>query len=256
MSPELFSRILNKIKGYSDYLYFHVMGEPLLHPELGGFLELCTEYSFRANITTNGVLIKNAADKIIHRKALRLINFSLHSFEDNKITNPDYLKDIFEFAKLAEKENPNLIVCLRLWNYSPNLSIAPNKEIISRIKEFFGYPGEIEEIPQLGNGMKLRKNLYLSQSEKFDWPDLKKNEISQNGYCLGLRDQIAILVDGTVVPCCLDSEGSINLGNIKDSLFSEIIISPKAEKIYNGFSERKLIEELCRKCGYRRRFDL
>jgi len=254
MSRELFALILKKIEPYTDYLYFHVMGEPLLHSELEYFLDLCAMHSFHANITTNGTLIRSLSDKIIRKKALRLINFSLHSLENNKHNDPNYLKNILEFAELTGKENPNLIICLRLWNYSHAVPSVFNKNIIKEIKDFFNYPHEIQEIPQQGNGLKLRKNLYLSQSERFEWPNMKLEDIGDKGFCLGLRDQIAILVDGTVVPCCLDSEGSINLGNIKNSSLPEIYNSQKAQRIYNGFSSRILIEEFCRKCDYRKRF--
>jgi len=64
-----------------------------------------------------------------------------------------------------------------------------------------------------------------------------------------------ILVDGTVVPCCLDGEGVINLGNIHESDFSQIVESERANNIFNGFSRREAVEELCRKCGYRTKFN-
>ena len=253
ISRDLLLHVLEEVKPFTDYLYFHVMGEPLLHPGIGSFLELCAEQDFHANITTNGTLIKENAGKLIDKKALRLINFSLHSLENSQTNRYAYLQDIFEFAELSRQSNPKLIICFRLWNYSHSSSIL-NQEIIRKIKNFFDYPCEIKKIPQLGNGLKLRENLYLSQSERFEWPDMKTEEIGTRGFCLALRDQIAILVDGTVVPCCLDREGSIGLGNIKESAFSEIIASPRAKNIYNGFSERRVAEELCRKCGYRTRF--
>ena len=63
------------------------------------------------------------------------------------------------------------------------------------------------------------------------------------------------MVDGTVVPCCLDGEGIINLGNIHTSKFSEIIGSERACNIVKGFKRRETVEELCQKCTFRERFD-
>jgi radical SAM protein with 4Fe4S-binding SPASM domain len=102
--------------------------------------------------------------------------------------------------------------------------------------------------------VKITDRVYLNQDQEFQWPDLKEVEDDGVGFCYGLRNQIAILVDGTVVPCCLDGEGVVNLGNINTTQFSKIIESERAGNIIEGFSRREAVEELCRKCGYRKRF--
>ena len=87
----------------------------------------------------------------------------------------------------------------------------------------------------------------------FEWPDLCKSDGS-DGYCHGLKDQIAILVDGTVVPCCLDNNGDINLGNIHTESMEEILNKEKTTKIIEGFKNRVAVEQLCKKCTYKNRF--
>ncbi|MFH1878869.1 MAG: radical SAM/SPASM domain-containing protein [Candidatus Omnitrophota bacterium] len=264
MGVDLFRRILGEVKKYSGYLYFHVMGEPLMHPEIDVFLDLCHENGFRVNITTNGTLIKKVMDKLLYKPALRQMNFSLHIFDesaDEKVID-GYLDDIFAFIGLAAGD-PGFTACLRLWNAREKYDSAgcsartdgKNRYILEKIEKFFALPYEIREIPLTGNGVKIAENVYVSRAVRFDWPDIDLPDAGNNGFCLGLRNQAAILADGTVVPCCLDSEGMINLGNIKDSSFSEIINSERAMGIYNGFSERKIVEPLCGKCGYRKRFD-
>ena len=57
-----------------------------------------------------------------------------------------------------------------------------------------------------------------------------------------------------MIPCCLDGEGVINLGNVDDTDFGEIITNERSTNIIEGFSRREAVEELCRKCGYRKRF--
>lgn len=256
MGIGLFRKILNEVGDYSKYIYFHVMGEPLMHPELETFLDLSGEYGFFANITTNGTLIGKLKEKIISKQALRLINFSLHSFEanttDSKIDS--YLDEIFAFVREAKNKNPKLISCFRLWNVKGNYHHSSNEYILRKIEKFFAFPHEIKEIPLTGNGIKVSENVYVNQSNFFDWPNSTIADLNSKGFCLGLRDQVAILVDGTVVPCCLDSEGTIKLGNIKETSFTEIINSRRALDLYDGFSTRKLVEPLCRKCGYRSRF--
>lgn len=117
MKLETFSKILDQIKPYTDYIYFHVKGEPLLHLEIDSFLDLSYEKGFKVNITTNGTLLNKAKDKILMKPALRQINFSLHSFDGNEgLHNKDeYINNILSFVKEAI-DKTNILVSLRLWN--------------------------------------------------------------------------------------------------------------------------------------------
>lgn len=260
MSIETFSEILNQIKPYTDYIYFHVKGEPLLHPDIGQFLDLSYEKGFKVNITTNGTLISEVKDKIITKPALRQVNFSLHSFDGNEGSKNrlEYINSILSFTKEAI-ENTDILISLRLWNLDKdnitNLQKKRNHEIIEVIENEFNLSYKIEEKIIPGRGIKISDRVYLNQDHEFQWPDLGEVEDKRSGFCYGLRNQIAILVDGTVVPCCLDGEGVINLGNINKTNFSDILKSDRAKNIYEGFSRREVVEELCRKCGYRKKFN-
>lgn len=259
MDTDTFGRVLDQIKDYTDYLYFHVKGEPLLHPKLGQMLDISYEKGFQVNITTNGTLIRTAAKQLIGKPALRLINFSLHSFDGNEgaQNKEEYLKDILTFTRAAIEQS-DLRIGLRLWNLKEdneiNLEKKRNSELLHQIEQEFALPYQIKEMVEPGRGIKIADRIYLNQDHQFRWPDLKEEEDDGRGFCYGLRNQAAILVDGTVVPCCLDGEGILALGNIMDKLFSEIIESDRAIRFVEGFSRREAVEELCRKCGYRQRF--
>lgn len=257
MSQEVFEKILIRLKGHSEYLYFHVMGEPLLHPKIGLFLDLCQEYGYRVNITTNGTLINSARDNIALKPALRQVNFSLHSFEGNSNKYPidTYLDDIFIFIRetLLKRQ---LLICLRLWNLSDNALNEKNSLILSRIEKEFNISYKIEEEMSPCRGIKVSENIFLNQASSFEWPGMEREEIPGKGFCYGLRDQIAILVDGTVVPCCLDGEGVIKLGDIQECDLEEILESKRAKDLFNGFSRREVVESLCRRCGFRKRFNI
>lgn len=259
MKLETFSKILEQIKPYTDYIYFHVKGEPLLHPEIDKFLDLCYEKGFKVNVTTNGTLINEAKDKILMKPALRQINFSLHSFDGNEgLHNKDeYINSILSFVKEVI-DKTNVLISLRLWNLDKdnetNLQRKRNRQLLEIIEKTFNLDYKIEEKVIPSRGIKIADRVYLNQDIEFKWPDLKEPEDEGRGFCYGLRNQAAILVDGTVVPCCLDGEGIINLGNINKTHFSEIIESDRAKNIINGFSRREAVEELCRKCGYRKKF--
>jgi radical SAM protein with 4Fe4S-binding SPASM domain len=251
MSEEQFERILEQIHGHTEHLYFHIMGEPLLHPQISRFFDICGEFGFKVNLTTNGTLIDKMTDMLISKLSLRLVSISVHSFEGDKPALDSYLDTIFEFVLKAQKKN---ILCgLRLWNIKDSVENDENRHVLQRIKDKF----KTDEISRELNlrGFKITEGVYLNFAKQFDWPGLEKDLVSEKGFCHGLRDQIGILVDGTVVPCCLDSQGIIALGNINTQNFSDIIESERAEAIYEGFSSRIAVEELCQKCGYRTRFD-
>lgn len=253
LSYESFKYILNQIKPYTDYIYLHVKGEPLLHPQLPDLLDLANNLEFKVNITTNGVLIDRIKEFLLNEPAIRQINFSLHSFTENKKAN--YIEDILQFAHEA-LDKTAIIISLRLWNLDKNNneSSLTNKLIIKTIEEHF--PSEMNVIENLvpGKGLKLRERLYLNTDFEFEWPNLTSHYHNENGFCYALRDQVAIIADGTVVPCCLDGEGITNLGNVFEQNFEEIIENDRAKAIYNGFTNHRAVEELCFKCSYKEKF--
>lgn len=256
ISPAFFKKILGEIKNHTSHLYFHVMGEPLLHPNIGDFLDFCGENGIVVNLSTNGRAIKAKGGGLLGKPALRQVNFSLHAFEAGKRRSSlkEYLGDIFDFIREGRK-NSKTLFCLRLWNYGGGGgSAGKNRYILEHIRDEFKYAGEIEKKCALNNRITIAPNIFLNQAEKFEWPGLDSPGSTETGFCLGLREQAAILVDGTVVPCCLDRDGIMELGNIKNASFKSIIESERAVKIYDGFSRNRAVEELCRKCGYKERF--
>ena len=246
MTEEEFTSLLPKLRPWTDFLYFHLMGEPLLHPKLEKFLELAGEMGFRVILTTNGTLLAKQLDTLLSAPALHKINISLHAFEANDLSVPFsvYLDNCFRFGKAMEDRK---IVVYRLWNQGG--ADAKNAEILKTMKEFFPEPWE-----DTRRGIRIGNKVFLEYGDKFDWPDLSAPEGSDRVFCYGLRDQLGILCDGTVVPCCLDHEGDLALGNLHSQSMEEILSSPRARAIHDGFSSRTAAEELCRRCGYARRF--
>lgn len=248
MTAEEFAGAAKKLRGAVQYLYLHVMGEPLLHPELPAILAAAEKLGFRICVTTNGTLLEKAGEALLNCPALHKVSVSLHSFEGNNGGDMrPYLESVWSFAeKLSGKGG---IAALRLWNEGG--AERRNGEVIAFLREKTGDNpwGEKRD-----GSFTLREKLYLEHAEKFEWPDLSAPE-SGTEFCLGLRDQIAVLVDGTVVPCCLDHEGDIPLGNLLREDLDNILAGERAKAIYEGFSCRRPAEELCRRCGYASRFN-
>ncbi|GAA0107187.1 MULTISPECIES: radical SAM/SPASM domain-containing protein [Clostridium] len=257
MGIESFNEIINKIKGYTNHIYLHLMGEPFLNKNLETFLKIAKEADLKVNITTNGTLINRVKDLIIDSKAVRQINISLHSFEanDNDIEFNKYINNILDFIN-ESTEKSETICALRLWNIDTEELKANNNlnsQIINLIQDKLNLEINLIEELKEKKRLKLKDKVYLNMAEKFSWPDANLSLISEDVFCHGLRDQIGILLDGTVVPCCLDSEGKIPLGNIFEQSLEEIITSKRARNIYDGFSRRRAVEDLCKRCGYAKR---
>ena len=246
MTEAEFSQLLPKLRPYTDYLYFHLMGEPLCHPLLGRFLSIAGNMGFRVILTSNGTLLPKVQPVQLDSQGLLNINISLHAFEANDLAIPfeEYLKGCFSFGKAAEDK---VLVVYRLWNQGG--ADLRNQAILKTMEDYFPKPWI-----QKSRGIQIGNRIFLEYGDKFDWPDLKAPEGGEAMFCYGLRDQLGVLCDGTVVPCCLDHEGDLALGNLFTSSMEEILETPLAKEIYNGFSQRKATQELCRKCGYARRF--
>ena len=245
MTEKEVSILLPKIRPYTDYLYFHLMGEPLLHPKLEQFLEMAGAHGFKVILTTNGTLLKKQQEMLLASPALHKINISLHAFEANDLSVPfaQYLSDCFAFGTAAGGRK---LVVYRLWNQGGEN--AQNEEILQTMRKNFPGNWVRERL-----GTRIAERTYLEYGDKFDWPDLSATEGNNHVFCYGLRDQLGILCDGTVVPCCLDHDGDLALGNLLTQSMEEILETPRAKAIYEGFSNREASEELCRKCGYARR---
>ncbi len=245
MTIDEFSYILNKLQGKTEYLYYHLMGEPFTHPKLFDFIRLASEQGFKSIITTNGTLLKTRETELLTAKIYK-INLSLHSFENgDDISHLNYIKDIADVSKkLAEK---GTIIDFRLWN--KGIDDERNQKTINLLKEYID--GEWKDTTRC---LKIRDKIYLEWGERFEWPDLSAKIKGTKYFCYGLKDQFGILVDGTIVPCCLDSDGIINLGNIFNDDLDSVLNSQRAKNIVQGFRCGKASEELCKKCGYAQRF--
>ena len=250
MAPDEFSTVLDKLRGRVSYIYPHVMGEPLLHPKLGELLEIAAAHGMRVCVTTNGTLLGERAETLLAAPALHKVSVSLHSVEENgggDAEARDYLERVWSFAARAAARG--VIVALRLWN--EGAADALNGAILDYLRAKTG--AEAWPEPR-AHSFRLAENLYLERERAFEWPDLGAGEVPTE-FCYALRGQLGVLADGTAVPCCLDHEGDLALGNLFTQELDEILNGERARAILDGFSRRRSAEALCRRCGYALRFN-
>lgn len=250
-----FDELTNRLIGEVKFLYMHLMGEPFLHRHLPDFVRMARAKGFVPILTTNGTLLHRPEAIEVLDAAPFKVQISLHSLEGNEGNGTrsqepgarnreqeEYIRQVVEFAK--EGAQRGVISVLRLWNIGGRES--ENEAIVQQLAQLLPQPWEENR-----NGYRLADHIYLEYDHAFEWPDRDKaTEYEQQIFCYGLRNQVGILVDGTVVPCCLDHEGDIPLGNLYRTPLGEILATPRARAIYNGFSRHEAVEPLCRRCGY------
>ena len=244
MAEDEFEHILKEISKVTKTIYLHVKGEPLLHPKIMEFLKLAEKYNLKVNLTTNGTLFPKLVDKIKECKALHKINFSLHCEQNN----PNYEEEIF---KNVEKLSPDTVIIYRLWTLKDNKLDEKSTKIVEKLEKYYNLSPETVEKLKNEDNIKISSTIYVDKDNEFKWPEITNHKSC--GYCHALKTQIVILADGTVVPCCLDSNGIINLGNIYKESIEEIQNKERYKKLKKSFQARKPEEKLCKSCTFKER---
>lgn len=256
MSPRDFESTLLQAKPLAEEVCLHLMGEPLAHPEFLKILEICEKHEVLIQLTTNGLLIGRYEMALIQSKVLRQINFSLQSFTDNFPEKPlePYLSKILNFCLKAADEAPQMYQNLRLWNLTE--AGADNEKLLKFVEDYLKVKIKRDIDVRSIKSKKIMNRLYLHYDSRFEWPELSLPNLGDQGRCHGLVSHVGIHANGEVVPCCLDKEAVISLGNVNAQSLVEILDSDRATKMREGFQNGRLTEELCQKCSYIRRFRL
>jgi radical SAM protein with 4Fe4S-binding SPASM domain len=266
--PELAGR-LAEVNEQADDIYLHLMGEPTHHPQFTEIINLANEKKYSIKITTNGLLVKKYRE-ILVSPSIKQINFSLQSYRDNFPGRPlgPYLIPILEFIRYASEVRPDLYCNLRFWNLQgadesrlvfrldPSQPIDGNQECFEMIEDFFGVKFNQQTLITKIKSKNLFGRVYLHFDSRFEWPSLTHEVQGVEGRCWGLINQFGIHADGKVVPCCLDKEAVLELGNVNEQPLAEILAGARAKNIRQGFERGQRREELCQKCQFSNRFKI
>ena len=259
MSLELFDKINEQLKSYTNELAYHVVGDPLVLSNLQSYLDISNEHQLRVNLTTTANNLTHKMYETLMHPAIRQINFSLNSYNANshKKSLDEYLKPIFEFTQYALDHKQHFFINFRLWNLDEKKSAKDfNRLIFEKTNAFFGSDINLEEVyATKPKSIRVANKVLFNFDEYFEWPSLSNDFVSKTGFCYGLDSHFGILADGRVVPCCLDKDGIINLGSLQERTLDEVLTSQRAQDMILGFKESTVVEELCQKCSYRLRFD-
>lgn len=254
---KFFKQILTQLQGKTRLLAFHVFGDPLTLSNLDAYLNVAHEKNFEVELTTSGYYLQKTDTKTLFHPTVRQVNISLNSFNKNSLSMSfeEYMQGIFSACEYKLQNASDPFINLRLWNLDESLSeVEFNQKLFKSLQEHFDV-----EIDSWGiyekklKSFRLAPKILLHFDRYFEWPSLQSTHES-DGYCYGLQSHFAILADATVVPCCLDAEGVISLGNLHEKSLDEILHSERAQNMLEGFRANKAVEELCKKCSYKDRF--
>lgn len=247
LNAEEFDLLTDKIRGKVCFLYFHLMGEPLLHPLLLQFISMARAKGFKTVLTSNGTLLHRAMELL--NTLPHKIQLSLHSHESNARGElAEYIDQVMNFSTQAAHKGTCMV--LRLWNQGGR--DLENEEVMRLIEKHVPKPWK-----ERSDGYRLDDNLYLEFDRKFEWPSTddnpsedrrSKKDDKQQLFCKALKKQIGVLADGSLVPCCLDHNGDVILGNLFHQSLEEILNSPRAQAMIDGFQHHTATERLCQNC--------
>jgi radical SAM protein with 4Fe4S-binding SPASM domain len=257
MPLKFFEKVLSELVSYTKTLAFHVMGDPLTLSNLNEYLDLAYKYNFEVELTTSGYYISKTEVDILFHKAVRQLNISLNSYNKNSLnmTFEEYIDPILDLCLKKIENYPKPFINLRLWNLDEELSEnGYNRVLFELLATFFSIKINEDEIyKNRVKSIRLASKVLLNFDTYFEWPSLESTHNS-DGKCYGLKSHIAMLANGVVVPCCLDGEGVITLGNLNEISLPEILTSKRAKAMIDGFNNFKAVEELCKKCSYKDKF--
>ena len=248
-----FEGILVQVQPFTKLIALHIFGDPLTLKNLDKYLDLALKYKISVEITTTGFFLQNHPLELFLHPAIRQINFSLNSFDknDTKLTLNQYLESLFSLCDLKLEKKIHNFINFRLWNLDKEKSDSEfNKRVLEQLSKKFQL--DLVNI-DTSKPTRLENQILLHFDNYFEWPSLQSGHFS-HGFCHGSTSQMGILSDGTVVPCCLDGFGVINLGNIFEKPLLEILESKRAKDIIEGFQNNRAVEELCQKCSFKDRF--
>lgn len=258
MSLDFFESIVEQASHYTKEIACHVVGDPLTQSNLHAYLDIIHRYGLKAMLTTSGYFLKKHSYETLFHPCVKQINISLNSFNknDTSLTLEQYITPVLALCKEKITRQVELFINLRVWNLDEMMSERTfNETLFTKLSNTFDVELDLDTVyEERPKSIRLASKILVHFDNYFEWPSLK-NKNYGHGTCQGLSSHIAILASGKVVPCCLDCDGIIELGDLHESSLSNVLASERSVKMLEGFKEGKAVEELCQKCSYKDRFN-
>jgi len=258
MDLNFFDSVVKQAKDFTNEIACHVVGDPLTLSTLSDYLDIIHKYKMKAILTTSGYFMKKHSYETLFHPAVKQINISLNAFNknDTSITFEQYMRPILSICEEKVKQKKELFINLRMWNLDETMSeTAFNTELFTKLSSAFNIELNLEDLnPKEKKSIRLDHKVLLHFDNYFEWPSLDNKDYG-HGTCQGLSSHIGVLANGDVIPCCLDNDAVMKLGNLKEETLHNIINGTRATKMIEGFQKSLCSEEMCLKCSYKNRFN-
>lgn len=262
MSLEAFAHALDSALMLTKRIALHILGDPCALPNLANYLTLAHSKGAEIELVTSGAFFHKHRPQTLLSPPVYQLSISLEAGIDNAIANyatklapllAYHLQHPSCFLNLRVQDsslyqNPQAL-CTLLRQILPESIFTPTHHThhqkfchaLSRndIYTLFDEKGRI----------RLWSKAFLIIKPHFTWAGFATMP-QKHKSCHALKEQIGILSDGTIVPCCMDTQGAINLGNITTTSLQEALHSPRAVAMKNGFKTQRAVESLCQHCGF------
>ncbi len=258
MDLDFFESIMKQAKVYTKEIACHVVGDPLTLSNLDAYLDIIHKHGLKAMLTTSGYFLKKHTYDTLFHPCVKQINISLNSFNknDTSLTFEQYMNPVLALCEAKLEREEEIFINLRVWNLDEMMSERTfNETLFEKLSSAFDTELDLKNIyEEKPKSIRLASKILVHFDNYFEWPSLN-NQTYGHGTCQGLQSHVAILASGKVVPCCLDCDGIIELGDLHENTLDEILTAKRAVDMLEGFKEGKAVEELCQKCSYKDRFN-
>lgn len=244
MSLDLFCKIIDQSAGRSEIAILHLMGDPLLNPEIYKMIAYCRKFGLRTVISTNGMALTKKACSEIYESGLDII---LLSFDGGS-------KEIFEKVRVGAnfeqvvKSYRNFLEMQK--DYTQKI-----RPVIQMIK-FKTTKEETEAFYKLWNGFKA--DVIIKPFTRWQGDNEIINKLMsfnpstlENSLCDRAWQWLTVISDGTVIPCCRDYDATVRLGNLKEQSVEELWNSSAFTSFRKMHAAGRSKANICRKCDYK-----
>lgn len=269
--------------GIARQIHFHVMGEPLLHPDLARAVWLARRRGMEAWVTTNGSLLSRetvrdlaAADMtrlVVSVQTPDAATFALRGA--GSLSFEEYRRRVVDAVRLFLEPGGTMRLTLVFFANPLHRYFAPNAprarvgescrvlrgHMESWVRAAFEGTAREGEIPKIlartaRAGILKEGPIPVAERVEFrvrilgNWAGHFDREITpaRLGFCPGLSENFGILSNGDYVICCTDFDGRTVLANFARTPLREYLALPEVREIARGFRRYRVVHPYCRQC--------
>jgi len=257
--------------GYKGNLYFHLLGEPFLHPEIFKIVEYASRRMPRSILFTNGSLLTTRNIESVFDASpyelmisMQLVDEGSFKLKGSSMSWDRYASGIRKAIEYKlTHDTPTLLrisVGMRKEDavypdddYFPRISPETFRENILRL--FSGI--QCLDLQQIQNiladipfrsSLEIASGVFVSVKPMGNWLRLYREEITKRGYCPHVGKEFGVLSNGNLVLCHLDYDGKTAFANARESKLRNIFQNSAICQTIEKFCAEGIVPKNCQHC--------